>query len=126
MGKGKGTFDHWGLLAPAGKVLFELKAPDVKLHIVKEAFDAAGMAIPGPVQFINRAKMDMVQPAYCGRGPSPVYHAGIKVDGSIDTKVRAEAAPSVVISPQIGYEKLQKHNAKKITVRKGLVRKISK
>jgi hypothetical protein len=121
MGKGKGTFDHWGLLAPAGKVLFELKAPDVKLHIVKEAFEAAGMAIPGPVQFLIRANMK--EPAYCGRGPSPVYHAGIKVEGPIDTKIRAEAAPSVVISPHIGYEKLRKHNAKKITVRKGLVRR---
>jgi Ribosomal protein L16p/L10e len=122
MGKGKGTFDHWGLLAPAGKVLFEITVPeDVKLHIIKEALQAAGMAIPGPVQFLNRA--NMVQPAYCGRGPSPVYHAGIKVDGSIDTKVRAEKAPSVVVSPQIGYEKLQKHNTSKITVRKGLVRR---
>src|SRR5277367_6940476 len=117
MGKGKGTFDHWGLLAPAGKVLFELKAPDVKLHIVKEAFQAAGMAIPGPVQFIIRA--EMTQPAYCGRGPSPVYHAGIKVDGSVDTKVRAEKAPSVVISPQIGYEKRSEEHTSEITVRKG-------
>src|SRR5271170_2143941 len=119
MGKGKGTFDHWGLLAPAGKVLFEIKAPDMKLHIAKEALQAAGMAIPGPVQFVNRATM--VQPAYCGRGPSPVFHAGIKVDGLIDTKVRTEAAPSVVVSPQIGYEKLQKHNTSRITLRKGLV-----
>src|SRR5271156_2603048 len=111
MGKGKGTFDHWGLLAPAGKVLFEIKAPDMKLHIAKEALQAAGTAIPGRVQFVNRATMS--QPAYCGTGLSPVFHAGIKVDGSIDTKIRAEKAPSVVVSPQIGYEKLQKHTNKK-------------
>lgn len=120
MGKGKGTFDHWGLLAPAGKILFEITAPDIKLHIAKEAIQAAGMAIPGKVQFVNKATLR--QPAYCGRDQSPVYHAGIKVEGAMDTKIRAEAAPSVVVSPQIGYEKLQKHT-KRVTVRKGLVRK---
>ena len=121
MGKGKGTFDHWGLLAPAGKILFEIKAPDMKLHIAKEALEAAGRAIPGRTAFVNKATL--LQPAYCGRTSSPVFHAGIKVEGgSIDTKVRAEAAPSAVISPQIGYEKLEKHT-RKTTPRKGLVRR---
>jgi len=120
MGKGKGTFDHWGLLAPAGKILFEIKAPDMKLHIAKEALQAAGMAIPGRVQFVNKATL--LQPAYCGKSVSPVYHAGIKVDGAIDTKIRAKEALSPVISPHIGYEKLEKC-IKMVTTRKGLVRR---
>jgi hypothetical protein len=114
MGKGKGGFDHWGTLVPAGKMLFEISAPDMRIEIAKEALQAAGKAIPGPVQFVDRAKL--LEPAVMGLGRSPVYHAGMKVEGSIDSKVRSKEVLPVVISKQIGYEKLAK-------LRKGLVRR---
>lgn len=113
MGKGKGSFDHWGTVAAAGKVLFELSAPDLRVEIAREALLAAGMAIPGPVQFVNRAKLRV--PAICGLRKTPVYFAGRKVEGVVDSKARAEKRPLVVESTQIGYKKLAKH-------KKGLVR----
>lgn len=114
MGKGKGTFDHWGTLVPAGKVLFEVSAPDLRIEIAKEALLAAGKAIPGPVQFVDRSKLK--DPAIVGLSRTPVFHAGVKVDGTVDSKVRSKEALPVVISPHIGYEKLAK-------ARKGLVRR---
>src|ERR1700736_5135161 len=113
MGKGKGSFDHWGMLAPAGKMLFEISSPDIRIEIAKEALIKAGKAIPGPVQFVNKATLS--QPAVVGLSRTPTFHAGIQVDGPIDTKKRLEKAGLVVVSPQIGYEKLAK-------TRKGLVR----
>jgi hypothetical protein len=113
MGKGKGGFDHWGLLAPAGKMLFEISAPDMRIEIAKEALLAAGMAIPGPTQFVDKSKLAV--PAIIGLRRTPIYFAGRKVEGVVDSKVRAEKSPPVVTSIQIGYEKLAKH-------RKGLVR----
>ena|SRR5579859_2043984 len=113
MGKGKGSFDHWGLLAPAGKMIFEISAPGLRVEIAKEILTAAGRSIPGPKQFLARTAMK--QPAVVGLRPAPVFHAGIKVEGPIDTKVRAAAIPPVVTSKQIGYEKLAK-------MRKGLIR----
>ena len=114
MGKGKGSFDHWGLLAPAGKILFEISAPDMRIEIAKEALQNAGMAIPGPVQFIERAKLAV--PGVVGNSRAPEFHAGRKVEGKVDSKVRSTAPPPVIASTQIGHEKLAKH-------RKGLVRR---
>jgi len=113
MGKGKGAFDHWATLVPPGKMLFEILAPDMRPEIAKEAVLAAAVAIPGPVHFINKAALR--QPAVRGFKSSPEYHAGIKVDGPIDLKLRLEEKPPVVVSPQIGRKKLAK-------MRKGLVR----
>jgi hypothetical protein len=113
MGKGKGTFDHWGLLAAAGKMIFEVSAPDVRIEIIKEALLQAGKAIPGPVQFVNRATLD--NPAIVGLSMTPLFHAGIKVEGPMDKARRLAKNPPVVVSPQIGYEKLAK-------IKKGLVR----
>lgn len=115
MGKGKGTFDHWGTLVPAGKMLFEIKAPDLRVELAREALLTAGQAIPGPVQFVNRATLN--QPAIVGLSRSPVFHAGMKVNGPIDRKIRTTEIPPVVPSKQIGYEKVEKAN------RKGLVRR---
>jgi Ribosomal protein L16p/L10e len=114
MGKGKGSFDHWGTLAPAGKMLFEISSPGIRVEIAKEALVAAGKAIPGPVQFVDKARL--TEPAVVGLSRTPIFHAGIKVDGPIDTKKRMVKTGPVVISPQIGYEKLAK-------ARKGLVRR---
>ena len=114
MGKGKGGFDHWGTLVAAGKMLFEVSAPELRVEIAREALQAAGRAIPGPVQFVNRAKLQ--QPAVVGLRRTPEFHAGIQVEGPIDSKIRVKESPPVVISKQIGYEKLTK-------IRKGLVRR---
>src|SRR5579871_2686915 len=99
MGKGKGTFDHWGTLVPAGKVLFEVSGPDLRVEIAREALLAAAKAIPGPVQFVNRATL--TQPAIIGLSRTPIFHAGMKVDGPIDQKIRTTEIPSVVTSTQI-------------------------
>lgn len=114
MGKGKGSIDHWGLLAPAGKVLFEVSAPDMRIEIAKEALLAAGLAIPGPVQFVQKAKLAV--PAVVGQSRSPIFHAGRKVEGVVDKKIRSIETPPVIPSLQIGHEKLSKH-------KKGLVRR---
>lgn len=116
MGKGKGSFDHWGTLVPAGKVLFEVSAPDLRIEIAREALLSAGRAIPGPTQFINRATL--TQPAVVGLSRTPIFHAGVQVNGPIDSKIRTNEIPPVVTSLQIGYEKLAK-------TRKGLVRRSS-
>lgn len=116
MGKGKGTFDHWGMFAPAGKVLFELKAPNLRVELAKAALMSAGMAIPAPVQFLNSQTLKL--PAIVGLRQAPEFHAGIKVEGPIDTKIRAAKNPPVVLSTQIGHEKLKKATKAK----KGLVR----
>ena|ERR1700694_1256262 len=114
MGKGKGTFDHWGLLAPAGKMIFEVSAPDARVEILKEALLKAGKAIPGPVQFVDKTRL-VDAPAVVGLSRTPLFHAGIKVEGPMD-KARRMAQPApVVLSPQTGYEKREK-------IKKGLVR----
>lgn len=114
MGKGKGSFDHWGLLAPAGKILFEVSAPDMRVEIAREALKAAAVAIPGPAQFIERAKLNV--PAMVGSKRAPEFHAGRPVEGVVDTKIRTNMSPPVIPSTQIGHEKLAKH-------RRGLVRR---
>jgi len=114
MGKGKGSFDHWGTLVPAGKMLFEISAPDMRIEVAREALEAAGRAIPGPVQFVNKAALK--EPAIVGLSRAPIFHAGIKVEGPIDTKVRSAEIPQAVVSHQAGYEKLEK-------LQKGLVRR---
>jgi Ribosomal protein L16p/L10e len=114
MGKGKGTFDHWATLVPAGKILFEICAPDLRVEIARDALEAAARAIPGPCQFINRSKL--TQPAYVGLSRSSEFHAGFEVKGPIDSKVRSAETPPVVVSKQVGYEKLAK-------IKKGLVRR---
>jgi Ribosomal protein L16p/L10e len=114
MGKGKGGFDHWGVLYPAGRMLFEISAPGIRREIVKQALVKAGRALPGTVGFVD--KMSGLAPATIGLSRSEVYHAGFKVEGSIDTKIRAKENPPVVVSKQIGYEKLAK-------TPKGLIRR---
>jgi ribosomal protein L16/L10AE len=84
MGKGKGSFDQWGTLAPASKMLFEISSLGIRIEIAKEVLVAAGKAIPGPVQFVNEAKL--TEPAIVGLSWTTIFHAGIKVDGPIDTK----------------------------------------
>jgi hypothetical protein len=114
MGKGKGTFDHWGTLVPPGKMIFELSAPDLRVELARRALLAAGRALPGPVQFVNKATLD--QPALVGFTRTPVFHAGMKVEGPIDRRVRTTEIPPVIASKQVGYEKLGK-------IRKGLARR---
>jgi Ribosomal protein L16p/L10e len=113
MGKGKGGFDHWSTMAPAGKILFEVSAPGVRVEIVRRAMVKAASAIPGPMKFVNKETMG--QPAYCGHLKSPIYHAGIKVEGQIDKKIRVEKVPHVVLSKQAGQKKRER-------ARKGLTR----
>src|SRR5436309_2509929 len=109
MGKGKGGFDHWGCFGTAGKVIFEISAPDMRVELAKRALLAAGTAIPGPVQFINRATLEV--PAVVGLSRSPRMHAGRKFEEPINTsrKVRALEAPIAIPSVQIGHQKLEKH-----------------
>ena len=106
MGKGKGTFDHWGTLVPAGKILFEVTAPGVRVEIIREALMKAGKAIPGPVQFVIKERLRV--PGYCGLKKTPMFHAGIKIEGPIDKKVRAETIPLAVLSKQAGHEKRER------------------
>lgn len=113
MGKGKGTFDHWGCLAQAGKMMFEISGPELRIEDARDALVAAGKAIPGPVQFVDRSKLKL--PAIVGLSQSPELHAGFKVEGLIDTKIRSETQPPIVASKQLGQRKLEK-------LRKGLVR----
>lgn len=114
MGKGKGGFDHWGVLYPAGRMLFEISAPDIRREIAKQALMKAGKALPGAVGFVD--KTSGLDPATIGLSRTAVFHAGFKVEGSIDTKIRSREKPPVVTSKQIGYEKLAK-------TPKGLVRR---
>jgi hypothetical protein len=115
MGKGKGGFHHWGFLAPAGKMLFELRAPDMRVEVAREALYAAGRVLPGPVQFIQRK--DTPTPAIIGTKPASKYHAGrvqLK-DEPVDGKVRAKEKPDVIPAINVG-------EAKKRRVKKGMVR----
>lgn len=114
MGKGKGSFDHWGTVVPAGKMLFEISAPELRTEIAREALEAAGRAIPGPVQVVNKAKLK--EPAIVGLSRVPVFHAGVKVEGPVDRKIRTATIPEAVVSLQAGYEKREK-------LRKGMVRR---
>jgi hypothetical protein len=114
MGKGKGGFDHWGVLYPAGRMIFEISAPDVRREIAKQFLLKAGKALPGSVGFVDR--ISVPEQATIGLTRTPIFHAGVKVEGPIDSKVRAMVKPPVVTSKQIGYEKLAK-------TPKGLVRR---
>jgi len=114
MGKGKGGFDHWGVLYPAGRMIFEVSAPGARREIVKEMLVKAGKALPGAVGFVDRVSVP--QPATIGLSRTAVFHAGIKVEGPIDSKVRTTEKLPVVTSKQIGYEKLAK-------IPKGLARR---
>jgi hypothetical protein len=113
MGKGKGTFDHWGCLAQAGKMMFEISSPELRIEDARDALQAAGEAIPGPVQFVDKAKLKL--PAIVGLSQTPEFHAGIKVEGPIDSKIRSAKQPPIVVSNQLGQRKLTR-------LRKGLVR----
>jgi hypothetical protein len=106
MGKGKGGFDHWGFFAPAGKMLFEIRAPDLRIEIAREAMYAAGRILPGPVQFVQ--KKETPNPAYLGLRPVPKHHAGRVLEGPVNTKVRAGYKPVVVAAVNIGERKLKK------------------
>jgi Ribosomal protein L16p/L10e len=114
MGKGKGGFDHWGMNAQPGKVLFEIAASDLRVEIAREALLEAGKVIPGRVQFVQRKKL--VQPAVVGFQQSPLYFAGRQREGPVDRKIRTLEIPVPIFSKQVGYEKLAKE-------RKGLVRR---
>ena len=46
MGKGKGSFDHWGSRVAVSKILFEVKG-DLHEEIVRDAFRLAGNKMPG-------------------------------------------------------------------------------
>jgi hypothetical protein len=113
MGKGKGGFDHWGMNAQPGKVLWELSAPDLRVEIAREVLLAAGRALPGRVHFVDKRKL--VNPAVVGFLQAPISFAGMRVVGPIDGKVRAVETPTAIISKHIGYEKMVK-------TQKGLVR----
>jgi hypothetical protein len=106
MGKGKGGFHHWGFFAAAGKMLFEVRAPDLRIEVARDAFYAAGRILPGPVQFVQ--KKDTPNPAIIGLRPAPRYHAGRVQEGPVDTRVRAKDKPEVVAAVNIGTRKLKK------------------
>jgi Ribosomal protein L16p/L10e len=106
MGKGKGGFSHWGFFAPAGKMLFEVRAPDLRIEVARDAFYAAGRILPGPVQFVQ--KKDTPNPAILGLKPVPKFHAGRVQEGRVDTKVRAKETPVIVAAVNIGTRKLKK------------------
>ena len=114
MGKGKGGFHHWGLLAPPGKMLFELRAPDMRIEIAREALYAAGQVLPGPVQFVQRKNTPT--PAIIGTKPAPKYHAGrLQEGGPVDTKMRTSVMPEVIPAINIGEAKMRR-------LKKGMVR----
>lgn len=114
MGKGKGGFHHWGFFAPAGKMLFELRAPGMRIEVAREALYSAGRVLPGPVQFVHRKETET--PAIIGMMPAPKYHAGRLEKGPVDSKVRAAVRPEVVAAVNIGEKE------KKRQLKKGLVR----
>jgi ribosomal protein L16/L10AE len=106
MGKGKGGFSHWGLFAAAGRMLFEVRAPDLRIEVARDALYAAGRLLPGPVQFVQ--KKDTPNPAIVGLRPTPKYHAGRVYEGRVDQKVRVKDTPVVVAAVNLGARKLKK------------------
>jgi Ribosomal protein L16p/L10e len=114
MGKGKGAFDHYCCKVAAGQILFELVG-DIRPEIAKDALQTAGHIISGPTRFVSKANLR--EPAVIGLYPSPVYHAGIPVEGTVDKKKRLAEAPPVVESVQIGFKKTRQRQRKKGLVR---------
>ncbi|RCK54359.1 54S ribosomal protein L16, mitochondrial [Candida viswanathii] len=52
MGKGKGSFDHWGTRMPTGKVLFEIDGP-IHDKVAREALRKASDKLPGLYEIIT-------------------------------------------------------------------------
>ena len=65
MGKGKGAFDHWAVRIPVGRIVFEIKAPELKEELAKHALELAGSRLPGRLVFVRRSD----QTPYLGLGP---------------------------------------------------------
>lgn len=53
MGKGKGSFTHWGARIPTGKILYEIQGENVHEQVAKEAFRVAGDKLPGNYEFVR-------------------------------------------------------------------------
>ncbi|KTW28480.1 ribosomal protein L16 [Pneumocystis carinii B80] len=54
MGKGKGSFDHWAVRVPVGRVVFEIGGGGISSEAAMEALRKAGYKLPGKWEIIKR------------------------------------------------------------------------
>lgn len=74
MGKGKGSFSHWGCRVTTGKVLFEIGG-DVHEKVAKEGLRKASDKLPGKFEIINKSSPVRVSVTSCVDQPPIVNYS---------------------------------------------------
>ena len=74
MGKGKGSFSHWGCRVTTGKVLFEIGG-DVHEKVAKEGLRKAADKLPGKFEIVNKSSPVRVSVTRCVDQPSTVDYS---------------------------------------------------